>query len=127
MNYKDFYQTANRKFLLNTVNAVKLINHNQIMYVEADDNYSKIFLDDHSEFLLSKTLGVVEEDLGNEMFFRCHRTYLVNAFFIKEICKGNDMCILLKNGLRIPLAKRRFGELRKLLNDKNRTTIYSKN
>jgi two-component system LytT family response regulator len=85
-----------------------------------------IYLDDHCEFRLSKTLSLVEEEINNEMFFRCHRTYLVNVFFIKEISKGNEMCITLKNGSKIPLAKRRLGELRKLIGEKTKSALYSK-
>lgn len=126
MNFTSFSQTETRQLLLNTANTVKLINHNQIIFVEADDNYSKLYLDDQSEFRLSKTLGLVEEEINNEMFFRCHRTYLVNVFFIKEISKGDDMSITLKNGSKIPLARRRLGNLRKLITDQTKPVIYSK-
>jgi two-component system LytT family response regulator len=111
--------------MLNTTSAVKLINHSQIIYIEADDNYSKIFLDDNSEFLLSKTLRVVEEDLNNEMFFRSHRTYLINLLFVKEICKGSEMFLLLKNGTKIPLARRRLCELRKIISNTRKSSVYS--
>jgi two-component system LytT family response regulator len=125
MTYPEFIPTANRQLLLNTSSAVRLINHQQIIFIEAEDNYSKIYLDDHTEFRLSKTLGLVEEEINNEMFFRCHRTFLVNVFFIKEISKGDYMCITLKNGSKIPLAKRRLGDLRKLIGEKSRPALYS--
>lgn len=126
MNYIEFLQTTNRRFLLNTASAVKLINHNQIIYIEADDNYSKIYLDDKSEFLLSKTLGVMEEELNDEMFFRCHRTFLINLLFVKEICKGNEMCLLLKNGAKIPLARRRLCDLRRIISNTSKSVAYSR-
>lgn len=126
MNFQIFPEPAPRQLLLNTANTVKLINHNQIIFVEADDNYSKIYLDDHTEFRVSKTLGVVEDEINNEMFFRCHRTYLVNVFFIKEISKGDEMYITLKNGNKIPLAKRRLCDLRKLIGEKTKSAVYSK-
>jgi two-component system LytT family response regulator len=116
MNYTEILQTSTRRFMLNTTSAVKLINHSQIIYIEADDNYSKIFLDDNSEFLLSKTLRVVEEDLNNEMFFRSHRTYLINL---------SEMFLLLKNGTKIPLARRRLCELRKIISNTRKSSVYS--
>jgi two-component system LytT family response regulator len=126
MIFTEFTPTTTRQLLLNTANTVKLINHQQIIFIEADDNYSKIYLDDHTQFRLSKTLGLVEEEINNEMFFRCHRTYLVNVFFIKEISKGDEMCITLKDGNKIPLAKRRLGDLRNLIGEKNKASVYSK-
>jgi two-component system, LytTR family, response regulator len=126
MNFYSFQQPETRQLLINTAITVKLINHRQIVFVEADDNYSKIHLDDQTEFRLSKTLGVVEDEINNEMFFRCHRAFLVNLFFIKEISKGNKMSITLKNGNNIPLAKRRLGDLRKLISEKYKSAIYSK-
>jgi two-component system LytT family response regulator len=125
MNYTEFLHTSTRRFLLNTTSAVKLINHSQIIYIEADDNYSKIFLEDNSEYLLSKTLRIVEEELNNEMFFRSHRTYLINLLFVKEICKGSEMYLLLKNGAKIPLARRRLCELRKIFSDISKSSVYS--
>lgn len=118
MNPTDFPQTANRQLVLNSIKATKLVNHYQILFIEADDNYSRVYLDDETEFLLSKTLGVVEAEMNDAMFFRCHRAYLINILYIREISKGNDMCITLKNGSIIPLAKKRLCELRKLIAEK---------
>jgi two-component system LytT family response regulator len=126
MTYTDLTSTTNRQLLLNTSSAVRLINHQQIIFIEAEDNYSKIYLDDQTEFRLSKTLGLVEEEINSEMFFRCHRTFLVNVFFIMEISKGDDMWITLKTGNKIPLAKRRLADLRKLISEKSKTALYSK-
>lgn len=117
MNYFDFTQTSGKHYLLNTSRIVKLIYHNQIVYVEAESNYSKIFLDDKTEYLLSKTLSMVEYEINDETFFRCHRTYLVNTMFIKEIYKGSEMYIILSNGSRIPMARRKMCELRKILTE----------
>lgn len=126
MNYFDFTQASNRHYLLNTARIVKLIYHHQIAYVEAESNYSKIFLDDKTEYLLSKTLSLVENEINDGMFFRCHRTYLVNTKYIKEISKGAEMFIILNNGCRIPMAKRRMGDLRRILTEKNSESAYSK-
>jgi two-component system LytT family response regulator len=126
MNYYDFTQVSNRHFLLNTARTVKLIYHHQIAYIVAESNYSKIILDDKTEYLLSKTLGLVETEINDSMFFRCHRTYLVNTRLISEIFKGDEMCIILKNGHRIPLAKRRMGDLRRILMETCAESVYSK-
>jgi two-component system LytT family response regulator len=126
MNFSDFPQNSTHQLLLNTATVVKLVNHHQILFIEADDNYSRIYLENQTEFRLSKTLGVIEDEINNEMFFRCHRTYLVNVFFIKEISKGDDMSITLKNGSKIPLARRRLGNLRRLIIDQAKSVIYSK-
>lgn len=115
MNYRENQPILSHKLFLNKANTIRLVNHSQIIYIEANDNYSKIFLDDRTQFMLSKTLGVLEGVIDHEMFFRCHRTYLVNLFYIKEISKGRDMFIILKNGSKIPLARRRLGDLRRLI------------
>jgi two-component system LytT family response regulator len=126
MNLSEFSQTTTRHLLLNNGSKVKLVKHQQIILVQADDNYSRLYLDDQTEFRLSKTLGLVEEEINSDMFFRCHRTYLVNVNFIKEISKGDEMCITLKNGNIIPLAKRRLPDLRKLISKKSNSLVLSK-
>ena len=52
-------------------------------------------------------IGVLEKDLDAKGFFRCHKSYLVN---LKYVDVYNRQEIVLDNGERIVIAKRRYEE-----------------
>lgn len=85
----------------------KVINARDIIYCKADVNYTEIHILDDSKFIVSKTLGKVEEILKFPFFFRCHKSYLVNINHIDSYNKV-DGYIRMKNKELIYLADRRI-------------------
>jgi two-component system LytT family response regulator len=75
-----------------------------IIKIEGDRNYSTFHLSTNKTKVSSKTLGYFEEILNNKVFFRCHRSYLVNHHHIKELQKDS---FLMKNGTKLPISRRR--------------------
>lgn len=67
---------------------------------------------------VSFTLTDLEERLGEYGFFRCHRAYLVNVAWVKEIASWtrDSFSLILKDGKDVPLSKHRAHELRVRLN-----------
>lgn len=59
-----------------------------ILYIEADRNYSRIFAGDR-EYLLSTTLKSIEEKLSGQLFIRIHRSYIVNLAHVDEVAESN--------------------------------------
>ena len=85
----------------------KVLNANDIIYCQADVNYTVIFTKDGSKVLVTKTLGKVEKILAYPFFFRCHKSYLVNLNHIDSYSKI-DGYIRMKNNEVIYLAGRRI-------------------
>jgi len=63
------------------------------------------------------TLTELEERLEDDGFFRCHRGFLVNVKYVKEIVSytRDSLFLLLKDGKEVPLSKHRAVELKKRL------------
>lgn len=59
-----------------------------ILYVEADRNYSRIFTTG-KEYLLSTTLKAIEEKLSQHLFVRIHRSYLINLAHVDEVSEDH--------------------------------------
>lgn len=59
-----------------------------ILYMEADRNYSRIFTK-QKEYLLSVTLKTIEEKLSMQFFLRIHRSYIINITQIDEMGDGH--------------------------------------
>lgn len=80
-----------------------------ILYMEADRNYSRIFTQ-HKEYLLSVTLKTIEEKLSMQLFMRIHRSYIVNITHIDEVADGHLIIaqkpIPLGTGMREQLLQR---------------------
>jgi DNA-binding LytR/AlgR family response regulator len=61
-----------------------------VLYIEADRNYSKITTS-QKEYLLVTTLKDLEEKLGNNAFLRTHRSFIVHLKHIDEIATSHVM------------------------------------
>ncbi|MDE3184250.1 MAG: response regulator [Bacteroidota bacterium] len=55
-----------------------------ILYIEADRNYSRIFAC-NKEYLLSVTLKTIQEKLSENIFVRIHRSYMINITQVEEV------------------------------------------
>ncbi len=81
-----------------------------ILYCQADDNYTQIFLRDNKK-LVSKTLKYFEEILSENGFARVHKSYLVNVNAVVEYRKGKGGSVVLENGKQIMVSPSRKKEL----------------
>lgn len=78
----------------------------EIMYIEGSGCYSYIVMTDHSKHLASKTMGVFEEVLqDNPMFFRAHKSHLVNIKYIKQYIRGEGGEIIMQDGKNIAISR----------------------
>lgn len=83
---------------------VSFIDLNEIVLVEASNNYSKLILTDGRHFLISKTLKDVQEILEEEHFLRVHRQYIINLNHVKQFNR-NEGVLTMTNGENIPVAR----------------------
>ncbi len=93
------------KILIPLQDGFEVINKADIVYCEADDNYTKIYLRSGEHYLVSKTLKYFEETLGTDSFVRIHKSYLVNVNdIVKYYRKGKTGSVLLSNGEEIAVS-----------------------
>ena len=59
-----------------------------ILYIEADRNYSQVFTK-QKEYLLSLTLKAIEEKLSVDTFVRIHRSYIINVLQVDEVAENH--------------------------------------
>lgn len=74
-----------------------------ILYCEADDNYTKIYLN-KGQKLVSKTLKYFEESLNSHGFVRIHKSYLVNVSKIVRYRKGKGGSVVLCSGKELAVS-----------------------
>ena len=96
-----------------------------ILRIESFGDYSKIFvLQENSKvkcYSVSHNLKYVEQKLVKHPFFRIHRSHIVNLSHLYKEQSFNDNLLVLKGGVKIPIARRR----KKPLLDQIQTLINS--
>ncbi|HAT63064.1 MAG TPA: DNA-binding response regulator, partial [Flavobacteriaceae bacterium] len=91
-------------------NGFEVLQASAILYCQADDNYTNIFLKDKKK-LVSKTLKYFEDMLTENGFARVHKSYLVNVNAIVEYKKGKGGSVVLENGKEIMVSPSKKKEL----------------
>lgn len=103
---------------------LKTENHSkEFIIVSKERQKQKLFLDDiyyfeikgrmvdihgtDGVFTYYEQIGVLENNLQGRGFFRCHKSYLIN---LKYVDVYNRQEVILDNGERIVIAKRRYEE-----------------
>ncbi len=81
-----------------------------ILYCEADDNYTKIYLE-KGQKLVSKTLKYFEESLKTQGFARIHKSHLVNVSRIVRYRKGKGGSVVLSSGKELSVSSSKKGAL----------------
>jgi two-component system LytT family response regulator len=106
----------NDRIVVKTGGKIKIIVVSQIVYMEAADDYTKIYTAD-GVFLKNKTMSFYEQSLPANSFVRTHRSYIVNVQEITRIEpyeKENHLAIL-RSGARIPVSKSGYTKLKAVL------------
>ena len=97
-------------------NNIKIIPVQEIHYIEAYDDYVKIFTKDGYS-LKKKTMSYFEQAFNAEQCVRVHRSYIVQVQQITKIetLEKDSHIALLKTGIRIPLSKTGYAKLKMVL------------
>lgn len=103
------------KLTLSKGSRLYFISPTEIFWCMADDNYTKLFLRDNTEFTVSKTLKEVEEMLYDYDFLRTHKSSLVNKKVVSHFKSEN--VLVLKNGISIEVSRRRLKEAKEALSE----------
>jgi DNA-binding LytR/AlgR family response regulator len=102
-------QSAPAKVKLNTRSGYILIDPREVVFCQADGNYTHIQMAGGNKELTSQNLGSIEELLEGSTFFRASRSYLLNLRYLSKVDRKNSSCILEYNGeshaIRIPSQK----------------------
>lgn len=109
------------KIALPTMEGYELERVNNIVYCQAEENYTRIVTNRNEAILVAKTLKNIENLLPEKMFFRIHKSYLVNLNYIKSYSKVQGYKITLENGVKLDVATRRNDEFLRALTRKNQS------
>lgn len=96
---------------LSTQKGLVFIKIKDIMYFEASGSYTYVALENGEVHLVSKSLSNFEEVLqDNPLFFRSHKSSLVNLNYIKKYIRGEGGELIMQNDKSIVLSRNKKQE-----------------
>jgi len=94
---------------LNTRSGYVLIDPSEVVYCQADGNYTHIQLARGVSEIATQNLGSIEEILNGSTFFRASRSYLLNLKYLSRVERKSCICVLEYPGescsIKIPAQK----------------------
>lgn len=97
-------------------NAIKILPLQEILYIEAYDDYVKIHTKDGFH-LKKKTMNFFEKAFDPKQFVRVHRSYIISLSQLTKIeMKEKDSHVAkMKDGVVIPMSKAGYSKLKEVL------------
>jgi two-component system LytT family response regulator len=105
-----------KKIILSTSEGMHIVSTDDIIRCESDDYYTKFFFLNATSILISKTLKQNEAILSDFNFIRPHKSHLINIKYIKSYLKVDGGYILMTDGSKIPVSRRKRESIVEILN-----------
>lgn len=102
-----------QKIAVPTTEGLQFIKVDEIIYLEANANYTRIFLEGTRKYMVCHTLKDFEEILPSETFVRVHNSYIINKNFAEKYIRGEGGQVVLSNGSVIDISKRKKADFLK--------------
>lgn len=108
-NIKNLKPTAQR-IALTTSDGLIFVETKEIMYCQAESNYTSVKLVDGKKILVAKTLKDVDETLSGNDFYRVHNSFLININQIRKFVRGDGGYIVMNDDTQITISRSRREE-----------------
>ncbi len=101
----------------------EIVEFADIIFLEAQGSYTMICYKDDSigekQVVMSNSLNEYEELLSPDIFYRIHRSYLINCTHVKKILNDDNVFVIMKNKMRLPVSRRRVPNLMSVFKNNN--------
>ena len=95
------------RITLSTASEILVVDTDEIIRVEADNNYSQFYFINRPKILISKTLKEFEELLLPHNFFRVHQSHLINLMHVESVLSEDGGYVVMKQGHKVEISRRR--------------------
>ncbi len=99
--------TQQQKVVLPLMDGFEVVKLSDILYCEAQDNFTCFYFTSKKKSLICRKLKFYENTFSTYRFCRVHRSYLINLEYVKRYVKGKGGSVFMENGKEIPVANAR--------------------
>ena len=96
-----------QKIALPVSDGLLFVETKDIVYLRADGSDTNIYLTNGPKLLVSKKLKEFESLLGQPMFYKTHRSFIINLHLIKQYVRQDGGYIVMNNDETVSLARDR--------------------
>ena len=96
-----------KKLMLQSREKFDIVELDEIVYCESSHNYTIFKTIQGKEIIVSKPLSYYEKLLDEQVFFRIHKSFIVNMKHIKSYQKGRGGLVVMSNLQKIEVSTRR--------------------
>lgn len=90
----------------------KVVDVADIKYLEADTQYTILYLNGPEQIVSSKSIGEFEKILTNPEFFRIHKSIIINLNYLKEYSSYQGNYAVLHDKSKLLISRRRLNEFK---------------
>jgi len=102
-------QPVNR-IALTTGDGLIFVSTSDIIYCEAESNYTNVVLKNGKKIVVSKVLKDIDEALSGPDFYRIHNSFLININEISKYVRGDGGYVVMSNGTTVGISRSRRQE-----------------
>lgn len=103
------------KIALPTSDGMEFIRVKDIIHIESSSNYSRLYMTDGKQMLVTKLLKDFEDLLLPYKFYRVHNSHLINLSYIKKYIRGDGGQVVMQDDTFIDVARRKKEEFLRLI------------
>jgi len=114
-NLQDNMQSKNGQITRITVAeqfGFRIVNVEDLIYLQAESNYTVLHLRDEKQIVATRTLGEFEKLLEGTEFYRIHKSFIINLNFLSGYTSYQGNFAELKNGTILNISRRKLIEFR---------------
>ncbi|MGN6566406.1 MAG: LytR/AlgR family response regulator transcription factor [Flavipsychrobacter sp.] len=104
-------KTVAQRITLRDKNTIEVVHFNDIVLIEAQRSYSKVIFkknDVQQVITMSYSIAEYEDILPAALFFRIHKSYLINCRYIRKIIRNEQPYVVIDEQNKIPISRRRY-------------------
>lgn len=102
-----------KKIVLPLLDGFEVIKIEDVLYCEANDNFTDFHFKSKSKMMICRTLKFYEELLNESGFVRVHKSHLVNVEHIVKYTRGKGGILTMSDGAEISVSPLKRDELMK--------------
>lgn len=106
-NINTTLSSADTRLCLPTLKGFTILKLEEIVFCEAQRNYTIFHLVNNKKIIISKPLFDYERLLEGTIFFRIHKSFLINLLHAKEYIRGEGGVVIMSNGMDIDVSRRK--------------------
>lgn len=103
------------KLAVHTTGGMLLVDTDTIIHLRAEGSYCEIHTTDRGRILVSRKLKDLHGQLSPDRFLRIHRSHVVNLGQVRELMRGENTFVRLKDGTELPVSRERKEEVKAVL------------